>query len=110
VSRTAARLRAWTSLAAGPAAWLAHHQFGSTLNFARCEQGDSGALTIAGLAALATIALGAALAWSVWRNHAAHRDGPTSFIALLGLMAAALFGLTVAVQIGASLIVPACFH
>jgi hypothetical protein len=100
---------AWTGLAAGPLAWAAHHQLGSDLNFADCGRGSAMTVTLIGAAALLVIAVGAFAAARGFRL-AGPAHPTTRFIATMALLGCALFGLTVAIQIMAGLVVPACFQ
>ena len=104
--------RSWAGLVFAPLAWFAHHQAGSNLNYADCEIGGNGFAVAAGLVALAIIAAGGALSFKAWRRAGAgaetKQEPAGRFIAALSLMACALLGLTVAVQITAGLILPSC--
>lgn len=106
--------RAWAGLVAAPAAWAAHHQAGSDLNFADCTRGDGATLALIGVAALAVALAGGVFSYGAWRAAGGgvdRKDELTGrFIPVLGQMASALFGLTILVQIGAALTLPACFR
>jgi hypothetical protein len=110
--RTAtARLKPWAGLVGPPLAWMLHHQLGSDLNFADCARGDGPLVAAVGAAALAVTLLSGWLSWRGWRASDAGEARPTDrFVAILGMMSAALLGLTIAVQVLAGLIVPACFR
>jgi hypothetical protein len=91
---TRPRWRAWSGLV-----------IGSDLNFYDCHAGRGWLPAAVGVAALLVTVAAGLLSWSERRN-----PPPASFIALLGTMAAGLLALTIAIQIGAALIVPACFR
>lgn len=97
--------RAWSGLVVSPIAWAGHHQFGSSLNFYDCHAGRGWLIAGVGALALAATAVGGLLSWSARR-----RPQPAGFVAVLGAMAGALLSLTIAIQIGAALILPACFR
>ena len=64
-----------------------------------------------GLAALAVAVAGGWLSWRAFGDAGSRTAQPTHrFIAVLGVMTAALLALTIAVQIMAGLVVPACFR
>lgn len=98
---------AWAALGLGALAWFAGHQVGSNLTFARCDL--SGALSVAlvGLVALLLIATGFLLSRRAWRSGdtgEGHR-----FAAMVGMLAALLFGFAIILQTLAGFIIPACF-
>lgn len=105
---------AWSGLVLGPAAWLAHHQLGSNLNFARCDVVGGPAVVAIGMACLALALVGGWLSWRAWRRTGANLgdsgEPAGRFIALLSLLAVALFALTIVVQTGAGLIIPDCWR
>jgi len=106
--------RAWAGLVAGPVGWSLHHQIVSNGNFAQCPRMNGLADLGLGLAALLIILAGGFLSWTAWRRAAGDletsHEADGRFIPALSLMAAGLFLLTVIVQIGAGLIVPACWR
>jgi len=106
--------RAWAGLVAGAVGWGLHHQSVSNGNFAQCPRMNGLADLGIGLVAALIIVVGGALSWTAWRraggSPAASHEADGRFIPALSLMAAALFLLTVLVQIGAGLIVPACWR
>lgn len=106
--------RAWAGLVAGPIGWALHHQAVSNGNFAQCPRMNGLADLALGLVAIAAIMAGGILSWTAWRQASGgletSHEPAGRFIPALSLMAAGLFLLTVIVQIGAGLIVPACWR
>jgi hypothetical protein len=106
--------RAWAGLAGGAAGWFLHHQSVSTGNFARCPTMNGWADLGFGLVSMLIIVAGGVLSWTAWRRGGGElevsHEPNGRFIPALSLMAAALFLLTVAVQVAAGLIVPACWR
>jgi hypothetical protein len=98
---------AWAALGLGALAWFAGHQVGSNLTFARCDLSGGLSVAIVGLVALVLIAIGFLLSRRVWRSGdpgEGHR-----FTALVGMLAAGLFGFAIILQTIAGFIIPACF-
>jgi hypothetical protein len=107
------KLRGVLSLVVAPLTWALHHQLGSNLAFAACEQSTPRTTLIVGVGALALIAWVGGIAWSAWRRKHDALGMSTEeldvFIPLLGWMAALLFGLTILVQLLANVLLPPCF-
>jgi hypothetical protein len=106
--------RAWAGLVGGAAGWFLHHQTISTGNFAQCPTMNGWADLGIGLVSMVIIVVGGGLSWTAWRRGGgafeASHEANGRFVPALSLMAAALFLLTVAVQVIAGLIVPACWR
>ena len=105
--------RAWLGLIVSPVAWAFHHQLGSNFAFAACDRGPDIVALLAGGVAIALIAVAGWLGWRSWK-HAGGALGADSeelghFLPLLSVMAAGLFGLTIAAQWFANLLLPSCF-
>jgi len=102
---------AWMGLILGLAGWALHHQVGSNVTFADCNLGLAANLG-AGLPALALAAAGTLISLRAWRRAGGEvhgsQEAPARFVAALSVGAGTLFGLTILVQLGAGLIVPAC--
>jgi hypothetical protein len=98
---------AWAALALGALAWFAGHQVGSNLTFARCDLSGGLSVAIVGLVALALIATGFLLSRRVWRSDGSEEGH--RFTALVGMLAAGLFGFAILLQTVAGFIIPACF-
>ncbi|MBO9560264.1 MAG: hypothetical protein J7515_16970 [Caulobacter sp.] len=106
--------RAWAGLWAGAIGWSLHHQTMSNGNFARCPTMNGLTDLGVGTVAIVIILAGGFLSWTAWRRASGgpetSHEASGRFIPALSLMAAGLFLLTVLVQIGAGLIVPACWR
>jgi hypothetical protein len=106
--------RAWAGLFGGFAGWAFHHQVGSSGNFARCSTANGWLAIAIGLVACVIIVASGALSWTAWRRSggggASSHEAAGRFVPAISLMAAALFLLTVLVQMTAALIVPACWR
>jgi len=106
--------RSWAGLIVGPVAWALHHQGGSNFNYADCRAWDGTAVVLTGVLALAAVLGAGGLSLSAWRRGGgaagASHDPPGRFVAGLSLMSAALFALTILIQMAAGLLVPACMR
>jgi hypothetical protein len=106
--------RNWAGLIAAPAAWVAHHQTGSDLNFYNCQQGNTATVASIGLVALIVALAGGALSFAAWRRSGGEPGGKQEssgrFIAVLAMMVSGLLSLTIVVQISASIVLPPCFR
>ena len=112
-SAGAQRWACWSGLTVSPLVWALHHQLGSNFAFAACERGSPWVAASSGVVALGIVAATGVWSWRAWRRAGggASRDAEQLeiFIALLSCMSAALFGLTIAVQLLADWAVPPCF-
>jgi hypothetical protein len=104
----------WGGLAAGPGAWAVSTQ----LNYALVDWQCAHRAPLIPLAALVLALfawLGGALSWRVWRRGGAsfkpERQIDTErFVAMLGMLAAALFSAVILLQGAASLILNECMR
>jgi hypothetical protein len=105
--------RAWLGLIVSPTVWGIHHQLGSNLSHAACDREPNEVALVAGAVGLTLIAIAGWLGCKYWRKSggadADEADALDVFVPLLSVMAAALFGLTIFVQMLADLILPSCF-
>ena len=99
---------AWAALAAGATAWFVSQQAGSDLSIAHCHASGPLAGIIIGLIALALAGVGALFSHRVWDREAAEAEGKP-FIALIGMLTAALLAVAIVYQSVAALIIPSCF-
>jgi hypothetical protein len=103
------RLRPFGALASGAAGWFGHHQLLADAQRFDCGFGGPWVATLAGIVALAVIAAGCAWTWPARRvPQVGASTEAERFLAELSLTAAAIFALTVVVQVIASWIVPEC--
>jgi hypothetical protein len=98
-------LKPWAGLLAGMLGAGLQHQLVSDAMHFDCRHGGND--LVAGIGALVLIAIGALLSWSALRSHP-DPESPRRFVAVMSLMAAALFALMVCWQTLAGWIRPAC--
>ena len=97
----------WAGLALGTAGYFLAHQLGSDSTFQDCRVGSPFLVIIATLAGLAVIALGAL---GSWRVYGAGEETPgRRLVAVVGLMACALYAIGVLLPVIAALIIPPCW-
>lgn len=103
-------VRAWAGAVAGALAWAAHQQVLADLLHFDCGLGHPLTATIAGVVALAAIALGALVSWRVRPvpGPDVHDPPPVRFVCDVSLLAAGLFALPVLLQTFAGFVVPSC--
>ena len=99
---------AWAALAAGSTAWFVSQQAGADLSIAHCHASGPLAGLIIGLLALALAGVGAFFSHRVWDRETAENEGKP-FIALIGMLTAALLAIAIVYQTVAALIIPSCF-
>jgi hypothetical protein len=97
----------WAGLALGTTGFFVAHQLGSDATFQDCRVGSPLIVivgTILGLALIAGGALGS------WRIYAAEGEGPARrLVAVVSLLATALFALGVLLPFIAALVIPRCW-
>jgi hypothetical protein len=107
--------KSWAGLALGPGCWALDTQLNYSLVQWSCSAGWNPLPAIAAVLALVSFA-GALSSWFAWRRH----DGPTpvpeqdghsrQFLSGIGVGAGVLFGLVIAMQCIAALIVDPCLR
>lgn len=97
----------WAGLIGGGFGWALTHQIGANLVQDRCQAGGPLTLALLGLLGLAVAAAGAFFSWSLWRKQDAAQATRT-FLAALGLLAAALFSVAILFQTIAGFVIPRC--
>ena len=101
------RFMPWAGLAFGTAGYFLAHQIGSDSTFQDCRVGSPLIVllgTIIGLLVIGAGALGS------WRIFGADAETPArKLVAIVGLMACALFALGVILPLIASLVIPRCW-
>jgi hypothetical protein len=97
----------WAGLALGTAGFFLAHQLGSDSVFQDWRVGSPLMVIVATVAGLALIALGAL---GSWRIYSTDTEAPArKLVAIVGLMASALFALGVVLPLVASLVIPRCW-
>lgn len=107
----AARLRdgfmPWAGLALGTLGYFLTHQVGSDSTFQDCRTGSPWIVIFGVLLGLAVIAAGAIGSWGVY---ARREEAPARrLVAIVSLLAAALFALGATLPFLAALIIPRCW-
>ena len=97
----------WAGLALGTVGFFLAHQLGSDATFQDCRIGSPWIVLLGTLAALAIIGVGAL---GSWRVHAATSEAPARrLVALIGLLACALYVIGVLLPLIAALVIPRCW-
>ncbi|MFL6759517.1 hypothetical protein [Sphingomonas sp.] len=97
----------WAALALGTAGFFLAHQLGSDATFQDCRVGSPLIVIIGTFAGLAIIGLGAL---GSWRVYGSEREAPARrFVAVVGLLACALYAIGVILPLIASLVIPRCW-
>jgi hypothetical protein len=108
VSRRRSLAFAWAAMALGAVAWFGSQQLGSDLSFSNCAANGAVATGLIGLVALAVALAGGLMSHRVWKGRESEAEG-RDFIALVGMLVAALLALAIVYQTVAAFIVPSCF-
>ena len=97
----------WAGIALGTAGYFLAHQIGSDATFQDCNVGSPLLVIVGTLVGLAIIAVGAFGSWSLY---AASGEAPARrLLAVVGLLACALFAVGAILPLIASLIIPRCW-
>lgn len=97
----------WAGMIGGSLGFALAHQIGSDSTFNDCVAGSPWAVIGGTLLGALLIGGGAFASWGVWRGKG---EGPArSLIALVSLMACALYLLAILLPLIASMIIPRCF-
>ena len=101
------RFMPWAGIALGTTGFFLTHQLGSDSVFQDCRVGSPAIVIVATIAGLALIGLGAL---GSWRIYAADAETPArKLVAVVGLMASAVFALGVILPLIAALVIPQCW-
>lgn len=103
--RARAALGPWSGAIGGGLGWALADQGGSNFAFARCGEANPALMLLIGALGLAIAAVGGVTSWRLRET----LEGGRRFVALIGAMMAALFGLGILLQTSAALILPRCF-
>jgi len=102
------RFMPWAGLALGTTGYFIAHQLGSDATFQDCRVGSPLVVIIGTIVGLAVIALGG---FGSWRVHTADGETPArKLVAIVSLMACALFTLAAILPFIASLVIPRCWQ
>jgi hypothetical protein len=97
----------WAALALGTAGFFIAHQLGSDATFQDCRVGSPLIVIIGALMGLAIIGLGAL---GSWRIYISESETPARrLVAVVGLLASALYAIGVILPLIASLVIPRCW-
>lgn len=97
----------WAGVVGGAAGWFVSQQTGSNMIFAQCDNGRWWGVALLGLLGLALALGGGWVSYRSWSAGARAESG-TRFVALLGMMVAALLSFPIVMQTLAGLMVPQC--
>ena len=97
----------WAGLALGTAGFFVAHQIGSDATFQDCRIGSPLIVLLGTLLGLAVIGLGAL---GSWRIYAARDEAPARrLVAVVGLLACALYTIGVLLPLIAAMVIPRCW-
>ena len=97
----------WAGLALGTAGYFIDHQLGGDSTFQDCRVSSPLIVLVATLIGLAIIGLGAL---GSWRVHASSSETPARrLVAVVGLLACALYAIGVVLPFIAALVIPRCW-
>ena len=97
----------WAGLALGTAGYFIDHQLGGDSTFQDCRVGSPLIVLVATLAGLAIIGLGVL---GSWRVYASPSETPARrLVAVIGLLACALYTIGVTLPLIAALLIPRCW-
>ena len=100
------RFMPWAGLALGTLGAGLAHQVGADTTFENCRLGSPATVIIAAVVGLALVALGALGSWRVYSGEEA---SVRRFIAIVGLMACAVYAIAIVLPIIAALLIPGCW-
>ena len=101
------RFMPWAGLALGTAGFFIAHQVGSDSTFQDCRAGSPGIIFVATIAGIAIVTLGALGSWRIY--NAAGESAARKLVAIVSVMASALFALAIILPFIASLVIPRCW-
>ena len=97
----------WAGLALGTAGYFIQHQLGSDATFQDCRLGSPAIVIVGMLAGLAIIGLGAL---GSWRVYAAENEAPArKLVAIVSVMACALYAIGTILPFIAAMVIPRCW-
>ena len=97
----------WAGLALGTSGFFLAHQLGSDATFQDCRVGSPWVVIAGTIIGLLVVALGAL---GSWRIYAAHGEAPARrTIALVSVLACALYAIGIALPFIAAMVIPPCW-
>ena len=102
------RFMPWGGLALGTTGFFVAHQLGSSATFQDCRVGSPWIVILGTIVGLAVIAIGALASWRVYADRG--EGPPRRTVAIVSVMAAALFAVGVILPFIAALIIPGCWE
>jgi hypothetical protein len=97
----------WAGLALGTVGFFLAHQIGSDATFQDCRVGSPWIVVLGALIGLAVIGTGA---FGSWRVYVAEGEAPARrLVAIVGLLASALYVIGVVLPFVAALVIPRCW-
>lgn len=102
------RFMPWGGLALGTTGFFVAHQLGSDATFQDCRVGSPWIVILGTIVGLALIAVGALASWRVYADTG--EGPPRRTVAVVSVMASALFALGVILPFFAALIIPGCWE
>ena len=97
----------WAGVALGTAGYFIDHQLGGDSTFQDCRVGSPLIVLVATLVGLAIIGLGALGSWRVYAS--ASETPARRLLAVVGLLACALYAVGVTLPLIAALLIPRCW-
>jgi hypothetical protein len=97
----------WAALALGTTGFFVAHQVGSDTTFQDCRVGSPLIVIIGALMGVAIIGLGALGSWRIYTSES--ETPARRMIAVVGLLACALYAIGVVLPLIASLVIPRCW-
>jgi len=97
----------WAALALGTTGYFMAHQIGSDSTFQDCRVGSPLMVIIATIVGLIIVCLGAVGSWGIYANK--DETAGRKLVAIVGLLACALYVIGIILPVVAALIIPACW-
>jgi phosphoglycerol transferase MdoB-like AlkP superfamily enzyme len=98
----------WGGLALGTTGFFIAHQLGSSATFQDCRVGSPWVVIFGTIVGLALIVLGAIESWRVYAD--CDEGAPRRTVAVVSVMASALFALGAVLPLIAALVIPGCWE
>lgn len=99
----------WAGGLVGPLAWYAQQQGLGSLTYYACAAANPVFILLTGMIAAAAVVASGLLSRRAWRSGGASPElNPRRFVALVSMLAAAVFTLTILFQTLAGVLIPGC--